>query len=40
VQYRWNIFKNIRHAIEQNEGGLDKFAQGEGHHKCAQAEVT
>jgi hypothetical protein len=28
LQYRWNIFKNIRQAIDQNEGGIDKFAQG------------
>lgn len=28
-QYRWNIFKNIRQAIDQNEGGLEKFTQGE-----------
>ncbi len=29
VQYRWNVFKGIRQAIEDNEGGLDKFSQGE-----------
>ena len=29
VQYRWNVYKGIRTAIEQNEGGLDKFSQGE-----------
>lgn len=27
-RYRWNIFKNIRHAIDQNEGGMEKFSQG------------
>lgn len=32
-QYRWNVFKNIRAAIDQNEGGFEKFSQGEaGHH--------
>lgn len=30
VQYRWNVFKGIRHAIDVNEGGLEKFTQGEG----------
>ncbi len=29
MQYRWNVFKGIRQAIEDNEGGLDKFSQGE-----------
>lgn len=28
MQYRWNVFKGIRQAIEDNEGGLDKFSQG------------
>jgi hypothetical protein len=28
AQYRWNIFRNIRNAIDQNEGGLEKFTQG------------
>ncbi len=28
LQYRWNVFKGIRQAIEDNEGGLDKFSQG------------
>lgn len=28
MQYRWNIFRNIRNAIDQNEGGFDKFSQG------------
>lgn len=28
LQYRWNIFRNIRNAIDQNEGGFDKFSQG------------
>lgn len=27
-RYRWGIFKNIRNAIDQNEGGLDKFSEG------------
>lgn len=27
-KYRWDVFRNIRKAIEQNEGGLDKFSQG------------
>ncbi|CAL5225794.1 g8569 [Coccomyxa viridis] len=27
-KYRWNVFKGIRQAIEDNEGGLDKFSQG------------
>lgn len=29
LQYRWNILRNIRNAIDQNEGGLEKFSQGE-----------
>jgi hypothetical protein len=29
-QYRWNILRNIRNAIDQNEGGLENFSQGEG----------
>jgi hypothetical protein len=28
-QYRWNILRNIRSAIDQNEGGLEKFSRGE-----------
>lgn len=28
MQYRWNVYKGIRHAIDQNEGGLEKFSQG------------
>jgi hypothetical protein len=28
LQYRWNILRNIRNAIDQNEGGLEKFSQG------------
>lgn len=28
VQYRWNVFRNIRSAIDQNEGGLQQFSQG------------
>ncbi len=28
LQYRWNIFKNIRSAIDSNEGGMAKFSQG------------
>ena len=36
MQYRWNVFKGIRSAIEQNEGGLDKFSQGKrGRHVAA-----
>ncbi|EFJ46288.1 1,4-alpha-glucan branching enzyme II, partial [Volvox carteri f. nagariensis] len=27
-QYRWNVFKNIRSAIDQNEGGFEKFTEG------------
>ncbi|PSC69001.1 starch branching enzyme isoform A [Micractinium conductrix] len=27
-KYRWHVFKSIRGAIDQNEGGLDKFTQG------------
>lgn len=27
-KYRWHVFKSIRAAIDQNEGGLDKFTQG------------
>lgn len=27
-QYRWNVFKGLRNAIDANEGGLDKFSQG------------
>jgi hypothetical protein len=35
MQYRWNVFKGIRQAIEDNEGGLDKFSQGETpSHRC------
>jgi hypothetical protein len=29
MQYRWNIFKNIRNRIDQTEGGLDIFSKGE-----------
>lgn len=28
VQYRWHVMKSIRAAIDQNEGGLEKFSQG------------
>ena len=28
-QYRWNRFKALKHAIEEKEGGFDKFSQGE-----------
>ena len=28
LQYRWHVFKSIRAAIDNNEGGLDKFTQG------------
>jgi 1,4-alpha-glucan branching enzyme len=27
-KYRWGILKNIRNAIDQNEGGLEKFSKG------------
>mmetsp|Transcript_38602 Transcript_38602/g.114639 ORF Transcript_38602/g.114639 Transcript_38602/m.114639 type:complete len:851 (-) Transcript_38602:12-2564(-) len=27
-KYRWEVFKNVRQAMLDNEGGLDKFAQG------------
>lgn len=27
-RYRWNVYKNIRHTIDTNEGGLEKFTQG------------
>nr|QKY15163.1 starch branching enzyme (1,4-alpha-glucan branching enzyme II) (SBE2) [Polytomella parva] len=27
-KYRWNLFKNLRNAIDQHEGGFDKFSQG------------
>ena len=38
MQYRWNVFKGIRQAIEDNEGGLDKFSQGETPlHRCQAA---
>ena len=37
LQYRWNVFKGIRQAIEDNEGGLDKFSQGEIVLHCCQA---
>lgn len=28
LQYRWKVFRDIRHAIDCNEGGLANFAQG------------
>ena len=28
-KYRWELFKKLRQSIEDNEGGLQKFAQGE-----------
>lgn len=28
-QYRWDLFRKIRSAIDNNEGGLEKFSQGE-----------
>jgi 1,4-alpha-glucan branching enzyme len=31
-RYRWGLFKNIRNAIDQNEGGLDRFTQGYKHY--------
>lgn len=27
-KYRWNMFKNIRNSIDQNEGGFVKFTEG------------
>lgn len=27
-KYRWELFKNLRKSIEENEGGLQKFAEG------------
>lgn len=27
-RYRWNVYKGMRHAIDQNEGGLAKFSEG------------
>jgi 1,4-alpha-glucan branching enzyme len=27
-KYRWGILRNIRNAIDQNEGGLEKFSRG------------
>lgn len=34
-RYRWNVFKGFRSAIEQNEGGLDKFSQARAAFKCS-----
>eukprot|EP00195_Chlamydomonas_chlamydogama_P012705 CAMPEP_0202890322 /NCGR_PEP_ID=MMETSP1392-20130828/769_1 /ASSEMBLY_ACC=CAM_ASM_000868 /TAXON_ID=225041 /ORGANISM="Chlamydomonas chlamydogama, Strain SAG 11-48b" /LENGTH=858 /DNA_ID=CAMNT_0049573871 /DNA_START=126 /DNA_END=2702 /DNA_ORIENTATION=- len=31
-KYRWDVFRNIRNAIDQNEGGMDKFTQGYRHY--------
>ncbi|KAJ9519994.1 hypothetical protein QJQ45_014719, partial [Haematococcus lacustris] len=31
LQYRWKVFKDLRAAIDANEGGLAKFAQGYKH---------
>ena len=31
LQYRWNVYKNIRQQIDENEGGMDKFTQGTSH---------
>lgn len=31
VQYRWNVYKNIRAHIENAEGGMDKFTQAYKH---------
>lgn len=30
-QYRWKVFRDIRNAIDANEGGLAKFAEGESY---------
>lgn len=27
-KYRWNMFKNLRNTIDQNEGGFLKFTEG------------
>lgn len=27
-QYRWEVMKNIRKAIDENEGGMGEFSQG------------
>lgn len=29
LQYRWNVYKGVCNAIETNEGGLEKFSEGE-----------
>jgi 1,4-alpha-glucan branching enzyme len=31
VQYRWNVYKNIRAHIDNAEGGMDKFTQAYKH---------
>jgi hypothetical protein len=36
LQYRWHAYKSIREAIDNNEGGLDKFSQG---YKCGSSPV-
>lgn len=28
AQYRWQVFKDLRAAIDANEGGLAKFSEG------------
>eukprot|EP00798_Chlamydomonas_sp_ICE-L_P009847 gene9847-7734_t len=30
-KHRWDLFKRMRHAIDVNEGGMDKFTQGYKH---------
>lgn len=31
LQYRWNVFKNIRAHIDNTEGGMDKFTKAYMH---------
>lgn len=31
MQYRWNVFKNIRDHIDTAEGGMDKFTKAYKH---------
>lgn len=34
LQYRWNTYKSLRDRIDKDEGGLEKFTQGEEQHGC------
>ena len=36
LQYRWNTYKSLRERIDKDEGGLEKFTQGEKQHGCHQ----